>query len=54
MDMLHKWPRVVRKNKLGFLLVMVAGPKTMTKKNPYRFLKAFVMGHRVKQTWTGM
>jgi len=38
------------KNDLGFLVVMVGGPKTMTKRNSFHFLKASVMGYIVKQT----
>jgi hypothetical protein len=40
----------VKFNDLGFLMVIVGGPKTMVTRNPRRFLKALVMGHRGK--WT--
>ena len=33
---------------------MVGNPKTMTKRNPYRFQKALIMGPGVKQIQTKM
>ena len=41
--------RFVRKNDLGFLTVMVSGPKSFTKRSPHHSLKglgwALIMGH---------
>ena len=44
------WSKAPRKNDLGFLVVMVNNPKTMTKINSHHFLKFLVPGHSVK--WT--
>jgi hypothetical protein len=38
----------MRTNDLRFLMEMVGGLKTMTKRRPHYFLKALVMGHPVK------
>jgi len=40
-----------RKNHLlGFIVVIISGPMTMTKRNPHHFAKALVTRHIVKQT----
>ena len=36
-----------KKNDLAFLVVMVRGSKTMTKRNPHHFSKVLVMGHDI-------
>ena len=43
------WPRE-KKNDLQFIVVMVGGVKTMTKRNPCHILKALVTCQSVKQT----
>lgn len=48
---LHTWLRIVRKDDLGFLAVMVNPPKTITKRNPCHFWNALVMVHNVKRIW---
>lgn len=40
---LHMQPRTVRKHNLGFIVVMVGGPKTMAKGNQQLFSKDMVM-----------
>ena len=53
---LHAWPVTARRNDSWFIMAMVRGPKTMTKRNPHHILKALVMLQSVKliktMTWS--
>lgn len=51
---LHTWTRVVRNFELGFFAVMVASPKSMTKRNSHCFFKTLYTRHSGKWTLTWM